>query len=176
VIRKFSTPARLIAAFLAAVAVLAGGSVAVAATSAPSTVTVCVSKIGKVLHAGTCARGETKLVLGEQGPVGPVGPAGAPGAQGLKGDTGAPGLPGVGEKGDQGAPGLKGDTGDPGASGAAGEQGLKGDQGIPGAPGAVGATGPEGPACPTGYSAADVQIVTKVVPLTVKTAKVCLKQ
>ncbi|MDA2952978.1 MAG: hypothetical protein WAP25_06630 [Ilumatobacteraceae bacterium] len=61
-----------------ALGAIAGGVVAVNASSA--SVTVCASKANGVIRyakAGKCRATETKLVLGQEGPVGATGPAGS---------------------------------------------------------------------------------------------------
>jgi hypothetical protein len=77
-------------------------------------------------------------------------PRGEPGAQGLPGIPGATGR--VGSSGPTGPPGRPGPSGAPGAAGADGAAGPAGP---------AGPMGPPGPACPDGWHAAQVQVLSK---------------
>ena len=134
----------------AVVALLAGGSSAVAlAASSPSANVYkgCLSSTGALYNvhlnpskAPTCWLHDKQITWNQTGPTGPAGATGAAGAagpQGLKGDTGA--------------------AGPTGTDGAAGPQGLKGDTGAAGPTGAPGAAGPQGPTGPAAQ-------VTTVMP------------
>ena len=139
----------------AAVALIAGGSsaVALAAAQQPSSDVYqgCLSHtIGTVYNvhlnpstAPKCLSHDTQIRWNQNGPTGP---AGAPGLPGAKGGTGAIGPTGL--KGDTGATGLPGSDGAPGPTGGKGDTGATGGQGVDGLPGAA---GPAGPAGFTGY-------------------------
>jgi hypothetical protein len=169
---------RVLAAGASAVAVLGGGSFALASSSPAATGGTgktfysCVVTHGAhtsfpwrslwktSTHPVTCPQGEFSIRWNQTGPPGPAGPAGAigprgatgqTGPQGPKGDTGATGATGPqGPKGDTGATGATGPQGPKGDTGAQGPQGDTGAQGPKGDTGATGATGPQGAQGPQG--------------------------
>lgn len=101
---------------------------------------------------------------GPEGPPGPPGLQGPPGVDGRDGQDGTQGPRGVaGEDGQNGSPGQDGSDGTQGPPGPAGEQGPQGPPGPEGPQGPQGPTGPggdPGPACPDGYTAQDLTVVT----------------
>ena len=126
---------RVLAAGASAVAVLGGGTFALASGSPPAagaaspstTFYACVVTHGAhsqfpwrslwktSTHPVTCPRGQFSVHWNQAGPPGPAGPAGA------RGPAGA-----AGQKGDTGAPGPKGDTGVQGPAGPQGPAGTFG--------------------------------------------------
>jgi len=100
--------------FLLALAVPAGGAVAVARTphDAVTTIQACASRAGGFLRLvarpSDCRRRERSVSWNVRGPQGP------PGEAGPTGTAGAPGV--AGPSGPSGAPGPKGPKGDPGGS------------------------------------------------------------
>ncbi len=89
-------------------ALVAGGSYALAA-SGSKTITVCVKKNGGGLYkAKKCKKHDSKLTWNQQGPAGKAGKNGANGLNGAPGSAGAPGVPGpdgfqqIGTWGDRG--------------------------------------------------------------------------
>lgn len=91
-------PARVVAALGLGAAVVAGSTtVAIAASSSPSTsqvLTACAGRGGwlRLVTSGTqCRRGETAVKWDVQGPVGTTGPTGPAGPTGATGPAGPPG-------------------------------------------------------------------------------------
>jgi Collagen triple helix repeat (20 copies) len=164
---------RVLAAGASAVAVLGGGSFALASSSPAAaggkTFYACVVTHGAHTqfpwrslwktssHPVTCPQGDFSISWNQTGPQGPAGPAGAIGPRGATGATGPQGPQGdTGTTGATGPQGPKGDTGDTGATGAqgpqgdTGAQGPKGDTGAQGPKGDTGDTGAAGPQGPQG--------------------------
>ena len=68
---------------VAVVALTGGAAYALASSSSGGTITVCVShKRGTLYKAKTCAKHDTKLSWGKQGPQGATGATGATGPSG----------------------------------------------------------------------------------------------
>ncbi len=151
--------------YLAAIALLFGGSAAMAAPR-PSAIIACYNKQtghARIVNAiADCRRDENYVTWNIEGPEGPRGPQGAQGPMGLpgpqgpagpagaKGATGAPGP--AGPAGATGPAGVAGPAGATGATGAAGPAGPIGPAGPAGATGPAGPTGPTGPQGPAGTS------------------------
>ncbi len=118
-------------------AAIASGTIAVVATTSPTTTTIqaCALKGVGTLRMVTSA---SQCLSALETPVSwnVTGPAGATGAMGAAGATGAPGP--------AGATGPAGADGAPGAVGAIGPQGPAGADGAPGAPGLQGPPGAAG--------------------------------
>ncbi|MBN9608327.1 MAG: hypothetical protein BGO26_20155 [Actinobacteria bacterium 69-20] len=155
----------VIVGVIAAAAVAAGSTWALASETATSTVyrgclqhnTGVIYRVTTSRTAPRCFRHDTLISWNQTGPqglpgaTGPQGPKGDTGAAGAPGATGAAGAPGAtGAVGPQGLPGVIGPQGVKGDTGPAGPQGPKGDTGAAGAPGAAGAVGPQGPKGDTG--------------------------
>lgn len=125
----------------------------------------------QVLHLGG-----TPQITPTPGPAGSQGASGQPGQPGATGTSGRPGT--TGSRGPQGSPGKTGASGAPGTPGAtvqgpAGPQGPPGKDGTDGNDGATGEQGPPGPACPDGYTAQPVTVVTDSGP---RNTFVCTKE
>jgi hypothetical protein len=159
----------VIVGVIAAAAVAAGSTWALASETATSTVyrgclqhnTGVIYRVTTSRTAPRCFRHDTLISWNQ---TGPQGLPGATGPQGAKGDTGATGA--VGPQGLPGATGPQGPKGDTGAAGAPGATGAVGPQGLPGVigpqglPGVIGPqglkgdTGPAGPQGPKGDTGA----------------------
>jgi hypothetical protein len=167
---------RVLAAGASAVAVLGGGSFALASSSPAATGGTGKTFYSFVVthgahtsfpwrslwktstHPVTCPNGEFSISWNQTGPQGPAGPAGAIGPRGATGAAGATGPQGpkgdTGDTGATGAAGPQGPKGDTGATGATGAQGPQGDTGTQGPKGDTGATGAAGPKGDTGDTGA----------------------
>jgi hypothetical protein len=84
---------------VAVLALTGGGAYALASSLSGGSINVCVSHSdGELYKAKTCAKNDTKLSWGKQGPRGATGVAGATGTQGAtgpKGPAGTDGTPGT---------------------------------------------------------------------------------
>lgn len=151
---KVARLSRKLAVTGAAVAVVAGGTsaVALATDSSANVYQGCLKHALGALYnvqlnpstTPRCLPHDAAVSWNQQGPAGPAGaqgPAGPTGPQGTKGDTGA-----------TGPAGPQGPKGDSGAAGPAGPQGPKGDTGAQGPAGlstGVSAIAPGEPQLPT---------------------------